>query len=188
MRVFTCQQCEYSSSGSDVSVNAVIIHQYILPRTTVFPQYKATSLIRVIHYFETLLSRLWLWNLTSSSERAQRHTLRLKKMLLMWWKKLWVWWFLKSSILNLTFQVNSFSLLQINYYMISDVKGQFVHSSTKLINSKHDLRPILTCRTCNLATQKSSAPAIARNLLFWWSQLAPAPATFQNWLLLLFNY
>ena len=24
-RVFTCQQCEYSSSGSDVSVNAVII-------------------------------------------------------------------------------------------------------------------------------------------------------------------
>ena len=37
MRVFTCQQCEYSSSGSDVSVNAVIIHRYILPRTTVFP-------------------------------------------------------------------------------------------------------------------------------------------------------
>ena len=27
MRVFTCQQCEYSSSGSDVSVNAVIIPQ-----------------------------------------------------------------------------------------------------------------------------------------------------------------
>jgi hypothetical protein len=67
MRVFTCQQCEYCSSGSDVSVNAVIIpqnwgaipffgalplrrycppilrnddriHRYILPRTTVFPQ------------------------------------------------------------------------------------------------------------------------------------------------------
>ena len=68
MPVFTCQQCEYSSSGSDVLVNAVIItqnwgaipffgasplrrncppilrnddriHRYILPRTTVFPQY-----------------------------------------------------------------------------------------------------------------------------------------------------
>ena len=70
MQVFTCQQCEYSSSGSDVWVNAVIIPQnwgtipffgasplrrycppilrnddriypYILPRTTVFPQYTA---------------------------------------------------------------------------------------------------------------------------------------------------
>ena len=64
MRVFTCQQCEYSSSGSDVSVNAVIIpqnwgaipssglrprnddriHRYILPRTTAFPQYPAIEL------------------------------------------------------------------------------------------------------------------------------------------------
>ena len=40
MRVFTCQQCEYRSSGSDVLVNAVIIHRYILPRTTAFPQCK----------------------------------------------------------------------------------------------------------------------------------------------------
>ena len=38
-RVFTCQQCEYSSSGSDISVNAVIIHRYVHPKTTVFPQY-----------------------------------------------------------------------------------------------------------------------------------------------------
>ena len=54
-RVFTCQQYEYSSSGSDVSVNVVIIphncplegivpnldhiHWYILPRITAFPQY-----------------------------------------------------------------------------------------------------------------------------------------------------
>ena len=66
-QVFTCQQCEYSSSGSYLSVNEVIIpqnwgaipffgasplkrycqpilpnddriHRHILPRTTVFPQ------------------------------------------------------------------------------------------------------------------------------------------------------
>ena len=37
---------------------------------------------------------------------------------------------------------------------------------------KHDLRPILTCRTRNFATQQLSATT--HNLLFWWSQLATA--------------
>ncbi len=48
------------------------------------------------------------------------------------------------------------------------------------ILSKHELLPILTCRTCNSATQKLSAPApaTARNLLFWWLQLATATAYF----------
>ena len=78
MRVFTCQQCEYSSSGSDVSVNAVIIpwnwgaipffgasplrrycppiprnddriHRYILPRTTVFPQFSREFSVSLLH-------------------------------------------------------------------------------------------------------------------------------------------
>ena len=40
--------------------------------------------------------------------------------------------------------------------------------------SKHDLLPFLTYRTCNSATQKPSATAIPRNLLFWWLQLATA--------------
>ena len=37
---------------------------------------------------------------------------------------------------------------------------------------KHDLRPILSCRTRKYATQNPSAPPIVRNLHFWWSQLA----------------
>ena len=45
---------------------------------------------------------------------------------------------------------------------------------------KHDLLPILSCRTRNSATQNPSAPATARNLLFWWSQLASATATLSN--------
>ena len=46
--------------------------------------------------------------------------------------------------------------------------------------AKHDLRPILSCRTRNSATQTPSAPATARNLLFWWSQFASATATLLN--------
>jgi hypothetical protein len=33
-------------------------------------------------------------------------------------------------------------------------------------SAKHDLRPILTCRTRNSTTQKLSATATARNFLF----------------------
>ena len=51
------------------------------------------------------------------------------------------------------------------------------------ILAKHDLRPILSCRTCNSATQYLSAPATARNLLFWWLQLASATATLSNFIL-----
>ena len=93
MRVFTCQQCEYSSSGSDVSVNAVIIpqnlgaipffgaspprrycppilrnddriHRYILPRTTVFPQYHlgfASVLYQCFTIFSNIMSNQLTW-------------------------------------------------------------------------------------------------------------------------------
>ena len=48
----------------------------------------------------------------------------------------------------------------------------------EFFRTKHDLRPILTCRTRNSATQKHSAPATARNLLLSWSQLAPATLSY----------
>ena len=57
--------------------------------------------------------------------------------------------------------------------------GRFAHQITtattgfsdlsttlSLLTAKHDLRPILTCRIRNSATQKSLATATARNLLF----------------------
>ena len=65
------------------------------------------------------------------------------------------------------------TLLQVIYNKI----GTFLLKLKWQFSPKHDLRPILTCRIRKSATQKSSAPATKRNLLFWWSQLAPAPAT-----------
>ena len=96
MRVFTCQQCEYSSSGSDVSVNAVIIpqnwgaipffgasplrrycppiprnddriHRYILPRTTVFPHY-LQNLLPIMHQcsFGVIIVSMENWDISSN--------------------------------------------------------------------------------------------------------------------------
>ena len=42
---------------------------------------------------------------------------------------------------------------------------------------KHELQPILNCRICNSATQKSSVPTTVHNLYIWWSQLPTATAT-----------
>ena len=54
----------------------------------------------------------------------------------------------------------------------NNVPGKFVddfeklYKSRRYITAKHDLRPILTCRTRNSATQKLSATATAHNFLF----------------------
>ena len=57
----------------------------------------------------------------------------------------------------------------------TEVQFSQLQNFFKTMSKKHDLRPILTCRTRNSAT----ATATVRNLHFWWSQLttATAPST-----------
>ena len=67
--------------------------------------------------------------------------------------------------------------IEFNFLIIA--QGRWKQKPIRKL-AKHDLLPILSCRTRNSATQNPSAPATARNLLFWWSQLASATATLLN--------
>ena len=76
------------------------------------------------------------------------------------------WFSLKFFISVSVIKLAMFKILYGHFYFYL-----FTYSKVSI---KHDLRPILSCRTRNSATQKTSAPATAHNLLFWWSQLATA--------------
>ena len=65
--------------------------------------------------------------------------------------------------------------IEFNFLIIA--QGRWKQKPIRKL-AKHDLLPILSCRTRNSATQNPSTTA--SNLLFWWSQLASATATLSN--------
>ena len=67
---------------------------------------------------------------------------------------------------NWLYTKSGFSALQARFSIKLIFKSWFL-GRMLTYGAKHDLLPILTCRTCNSVTQKASATM--RNLFFWWS-------------------
>ena len=76
--------------------------------------------------------------------------------------------------------VMAFSMLPLRYKVTKITKAIFRNLSYQRNLAKHDLQPILTCRTRNSSTQNSSATASCRNFHLRWLQFATATLSYTS--------